>query len=400
MKVQKSNNILNKYFSNTQYKNKIYESLMNDYLNSNNLETNNMDENEIKKKFLLNNIKNLLDSDEIIIQDNENGKEYTKMKYISPINNKYNDYYSRNDSRENWRKKLFFQKNSFSTKNKDLIVENQKRKRKILSSDNDNFRNNQISFNKTSYPINKYINNDEEPFYFDDKYISNSFIINHDDKPKKYKYNGYNENSSKLLSKDLPSSLNNTDRYTNSKNDNEDNINGIYNKNKIKYESYDYPSENITFREKGNIYNKDNDNKTIETEKIKNPTKIIKSNIRNKHKKFFQNLTENNINFNTSSNFNSHNTNNNNLDDFKLLNNINKTEEFKNLRDTNEISSDDNIQKININIPKTNNNLKKLLFNNNTDNNPINEPEYKNNKLIDNKNTLNKSGNWENYDIF
>ena len=273
MKVQKSNNILNKYFSSTQHKNKIYESLMNDYLNSNNLETNNVDENEIKNKYLLNNIKNLLDSDEIIIQDNENGKEYTKMKYISPINNKYNDYYSRNDSRENWRKKLFFQKNSFSTKNKDLIVENQKTKRKILSSDNDNFKNNQISFNKTSYPINKYINNDEEPFYLDDKYISNSFIINHDDKPKKYKYNGYNENSSKLLSKDLPSSLNNTDRYTNSKNDNEDNINGIYNKNKIKYESYDYPSENITFREKGNIYNKDNDNKTIETEKIKNPTK-------------------------------------------------------------------------------------------------------------------------------
>ena len=392
MKIQKNNNTSDKYFLNKyQDKKIIYNSLTNDH-DSNNPEINILDNYEIKNNLLLNNnIENLIESDEIIIENNENDNEFTKMKYISPLNKRFNDYISRNDSRENWRKKLFFQKNSFSTKSKDLINKNQKIKRKILTSENDNFKNSQISFNKTSYPLSKNINNDEEPFYFNDKYISNSFIINHDDKPQKYKYNGCNENSSKLLSKDLPSSLNNTDRFTNSKNNYEDNIKGININNKN-----NYISNNI---KKENIYNKGNDNKTIEAEKIKKPKKMIKSNIRNKQKKFNRNLTDNNFEFNLYNNINSHNKHN--LEELEILNNINNSEKFENLIDANEITFNENNQKINLHFPKikTNNYLRNLLFNNIDDNNPKNDYKNKNNKLFYNKNTFKKSGNLDNYDI-
>ena len=403
MKTHKRKSTSNKYFLNKpQHKNKIYNSLMSEYIDSNNPEINNVNKNEIKNNILLNNkdIKNLFQSDEIIIQNNENENEYTKMKYIFPLGGGCNDY-SKNDSKENWRKKLFLQKISFSTKNKDLNIKDQKIKREILSSENDGFRNNKNNFNKTSYPISKYTNNEEEPFYFNDKYISNSFIINYDDKTKKYSNNEHNQNPSKLLSIDLPSSLNNTDRYISQKNDYENKINEIYIKNKTQYDSLDYPSDIITFRKKENIYNKDNNNKTIEAEKIKKPKKIIRKNIRNKPKSFIKNLTENNLEFNIYNNIDSHNIYNN-CEDFKISNNINDYEQFKNLRDSNDITSNKNTQKIILHFPKikSNNNLKNLLFSNN-DNNALNDKnEDKNDKQVENKNYLNKSRNLDNYDIF
>ncbi len=286
--------------------NKFPNSLMNKVRISNYNRINNINENE--NNFLLNNKENSLKNEEI---KSLNYPKYKNENYITSKNNKNNDGFIYNFSNENWRKKPFIP-TSYFTKNKVIKVKNQKIKRKILNSENNNSsRSNQNNFYKTSYPLstnNNYQYNEEEPFFLNDKYINNSFIINYDNKRKIQKNTRHNENNSKLLSKDVPNSLNNTERYIFSK---------LYNEGKSKNNYYvshtEYSEDYITFRNKDYLLHKDN-NKTIEAEKMNYPKKLIKPkpNLRNKYKEnkkkkkktFEIKIKKEDIKYNTKKKFN------------------------------------------------------------------------------------------------
>ena len=357
--------------------NKFPNSLMNKVRISNYNRINNINENE--NNFLLNNKENSLKNEEI---KSLNYPKYKNENYITSKNNKNNDGFIYNFSNENWRKKPFIP-TSYFTKNKVIKVKNQKIKRKILNSENNNSsRSNQNNFYKTSYPLstnnNNYQYNEEEPFFLNDKYINNSFIINYDNKRKIQKNTRHNENNSKLLSKDVPNSLNNTERYIFSK---------FYNEGKSKNNYYvshtEYSEDYITFRNKDYLLHKDN-NKTIEAEKMNYPKKLIKPkpNLRNKYKENkIDNLTYNNNDINHY--FNEYQVKNSKCNNISNLNSMNHAEKYnnENLGNSNEISSNENnIEKLKVNIPKskTNTYLKNILFNNN---NQINEYKYKDKNL-------------------
>ena len=401
MKAEKNNNnSFNKYYINrTEYKSNYTKSIISKYLKSKKLLTNSKNNNILKNNILLNN--NNTDSEEIIPK-NPNGIKYKKLKYVSKVNNKSKDNISPNITNENWRKKEILQ--DFSTKNKLIKIKNQKIRRRILDSETYNIRNNHLSFNKTSYQINKFINNysstDEEPFLINDKNLSNSIIINHDDQIQNYRYNNiYSENSSKLLAKDLPSSLNNTQRYANSK---------FYEKNKNK--SQDNSDVLITFRKKEFNYNKDN-NKTIEAEKMTKPRTILKfNNLRNyNNKRAKRNLSYNDydIEFDNVKNFNSRfinnfsNSPNLNSNNLNSINSINSLENNINAGNSNS-TSNQNSKKISLIMPKikTKGCLKDILFNirNSKKNNRIYDYTNQNNKLFDKKYSYSHDENWKNFD--
>ena len=310
-----------------------------------------MNNNENNRIFLLNSKQNKLEAEEDLMPIHLKPKNEDNIPY--------------NLSNQNWRKNLLIQ-NSFSTNRKDRKIKIQKIKTDI---ENNIQRRNIINFNKTSYPLSK--NNqifhckDEEPFFLNDKYISNSFIINNDDKIKKYKNNGYIENPSKLLSKDEPSSLNNTGRYLNSRLSKDEN-----NKNNYSSNNY-YIKDFITFKNKDFILFKDN-NKIIKAEKMNNFDFDID----------FNGYQLNNINFNNLSSLNSMNS-----------------EKYKNLNlgENNQIlSTETEDTKLKLNIPKlkTKIYLKNILFHKNQ----INEYRYKNNKkLVYEKNSF-STKNWKNLD--
>ena len=191
-----------------------------------------------------------------------------------------------------------------------------------------------------------------------------------------------------MLSKDLPSSLNNTQRYNASKFDNEEINNFNYNN---KHSTQNYGEDYITFREKEYI-NKDN-NKTIEAEKTNKPKKIINQNFKKNNKIMKILAKENNdINLNTYKNLNSKFLNNNIK---SISNSFNSSENFKYIKSDKEIIPNENNKKIVVNIVKDKNkkNFKNLLFNN-----PIKDYKYK--KYNENNKNLSQStdGNWKNLD--
>ena len=375
MKVQKSNSTSSK--KNNKYQTVFHKVLMNNYYESKKEFSNNIMKNE---NFLKdNNNKNI----KIIDGDSEVNDKKNSFKHLSDFKNNLNYKISNRNNKQNSNFK-----NSFSEKNKVIKIRNQKIKRQILSSEN-NISNNQVNFNKTSYPTKNWNNNyykDEEPFSFNDKFISNSFIINQEDKTKKNKNNGFNETSSKLLSKDLPSSLNNTQRYNAAKFDNEEINNYNYNN---KHSTSNYGEDYITFRGKEYI-NKDN-NKTIEAEKTNKPKKIINQNFR-KNNKIILTKEHNDINLNTYKNLNSKFLNNNIK---SISNSFNSFENFNNIKGDKEIVSNENNKKIIVNVLKDKNkkNFKNLLFNN-----PIKDYKYK--KYNNNIKNISQStdGGWKNLD--
>ena len=347
-----------------------------------------MDNNVNRKKILLNNIQNKVENEEIINQNNPKTTKYKERNYIFSIINKNEDNISFNLTNDNWSRKPFIQ-SSFSLNNKIIEFKDQKVKRSILSTENITYRSNQNNFNKTSYPLSKNNNvfnyKDEEPDCLNDKLISNSFIINNEDKIKKHKNNGSNENPSKLLSKDTPSSLNNTKRYMNSKLGKDENNKNIFSSHN------DYTEEFITFKNKDFILYKDN-SKTIEYENMNNPKKVLRQNITNKYKNNkVYNLTYSNFdNFDIDVDYNECQLINDNFRNLASLNCIKNSEKYKNesLGESNELLLKENEKKLlKLNIPKVKTKvyLKNKLFNNNQ----INEYRYKNdNNLIYNKNTF------------
>ena len=388
MKIDKNyNTSLNLVKDNYQY-NKFSNSLENKIRISNTNLINIMDNNVNKKKILLNNIQNKIENEQIINQNNPKTTKYKKGNCVFSVTNKNEGNMPFNLTYDNWSKKPFIQ-SSFSLNNKIINIKDQKVKRSILSTENITYRSNQNNFNKTSYPLSKNNNvfhyKDEEPHFLNDKFISNSFIINNEDKIKKYKNNGYNENPSKLLSKDVPSSLNNTERYMNSKLAKDENNNNIYSSHN------DYTEEFITFRNKDFILYKEN-NKTIEYEKMNNPKKVLRPNITNKFKnKKIYNLTYSNFdNFDIDVDFNECKLKNNNFRNLVSLNTVNNSEKYKNvnLGESNELllkEKEKNLLKLNIPKLKTKAYPKNKLFNNNQ----INEYKNKNNNyLVYNENKI------------
>jgi len=359
MKMIKSNSTSTKYNTKLEnYKNKIYNSSAKEIILTNN-------------NFQINPTK-------VNIIDNNPKVSIRKQEYTST-----NDNYIKNLSpyltSENYYPKSFFH-NSFSTKNKIIQIKNPNLKRQILGSENYNKKNNTIIFNKTCYPINKYKYNyyhmEEEPFSFNDKYITNSFIVNQDDKIKIYKNNGYSQSSSKLLGKDLPSSPNITDRFQNSIIEKDQNYNVFDNSKSHKYLTPDYSEEYITFRSKEYILNR-GANITIDAQK---PRKLFSFNNRNKNKNFKNNLSYNDydISLNTYRKINSRIPKR----VYKSKSNLNSLNESENiyLSSNNEYLSNENSPKVNINLQKIQRKtiLKKYL-NNNKNNIQINEYKYKNN---------------------
>ena len=387
---------LNLVKDNYQY-NKFSNSLENKIHISNTNLINIMDNNVNKKKNLLNNIQNNVKNEQVISQNNPKTTKIKKGNFIFSLKNKNEDNKSFNLTNDNWSKKPFIQ-SSFSLNNKIINIKDQKLKRSILTTQNTTYRSNQNNFNKTSYPIRKNNNvfhyKDEEPHFLNDKFICNSFIINNEDKIKKYQNNGYNENPSKLLSKDIPSSLNNTERYMNSKLGKDENNKNIYSSHD------DYTEEFITFKNKDFILFKDN-NKTIDYERMNNPKKVLRPNIANKYKnKKIYNITYSNFdNFDIDVDFNECKLKNNNFRNLVSLNSVNNSEKYKyvNLGESNELLLKEKEKKLlKLNIPKLKIKAypKNKLFNNNQ----INEYSSKNNNnLVYNENIF-STQNLENKD--
>ena len=194
---------------------------------------------------------------------------YKKNNYIGE-----NEGYKYSNKTIDFKQKASF-KNPVNPRNKVIRIKNQKIsgiKRKILEVENNNYdmgyNNNtynnsyNISYKKDTYDSykNKYKNrniindndnlNNDEPFFLNDKYISNSFVINLEEKFKNTNNNKGNESNSRQLDKDLPSSLNNTQKYLNSKFGNDEsnsNSNSKNNSNK-KYLQVEFPKEVNPFK--------------------------------------------------------------------------------------------------------------------------------------------------------
>ena len=340
MKVQKSNSASSEK-KITKSQNIFIKGLINNYYKNEDSLFNNI----IDKRILLNN--NTKNNNIIVDSDIINEKNSFKYLLKNNITNNIN------------KQKLNFP-NSFSAKNRVIILKKDKLRGQIISPDNKQ-NNNTINFNKISYPITKWkINNnkDEEPFSFNDKYISNSFMINQEYKTKKNKNNGFNETSSKLLAKDLPSSLNNTQRYNISKFDNEE-------VNKKAFP--DYGEDFLTFRNKEYLFSQ-----TLKAGKISGIKKFNKANLRNNQNNINNifKYEDNDINYNTYKNINSK---------FKD-NNINK-----------EIIPNENNKKLKNVLKVGKKTFRNLLFNNKI-------KDYKNNNDIDKKLSKSTDNNWEKLD--
>ena len=234
-----------------------------------------------------------------------------------------NSAYNYSNKTIDLRSKVSFQ-NPVIPRSNVIKIKNQKIshiKRRILESGNNNYEiryaNNtynsyNISYNKGNYDSykNKYKNrnfnkdndnlNNDEPFFLNDKHISNSFVVNLEEKFKNSNNNKGNESNSKLLDKDLPSSLNNTQKYFNQKYGN-DESNSKSNSNK-KYLNMEYPKEVNAFRLRDK-------NVTFEVDKIS-----IAKNALNYNK-------IKNVNYDINSSYNnSINNNNIKLNTFKIMN--------------------------------------------------------------------------------
>mgnify|MGYP006873018870 CR=1 FL=1 len=319
----KSNSSSNKRNSRKEeYQNRFYNTLMDQYYRNHNISSN---------------VKNSVILTKHTQNDNEKGDSVLMnmwntiyKKNISPGNKMAkkdskgdNSAYNYSNKTIDLRSKVSFQ-NPVIPRSNVIKIKNQKIshiKRRILESGNNNYEiryaNNtynsyNISYNKGNYDSykNKYKNrnfnkdndnlNNDEPFFLNDKHISNSFVVNLEEKFKNSNNNKGNESNSKLLDKDLPSSLNNTQKYFNQKYGN-DESNSKSNSNK-KYLNMEYPKEVNAFRLRDK-------NVTFEVDKIS-----IAKNALNYNK-------IKNVNYDINSSYNnSINNNNIKLNTFKIMN--------------------------------------------------------------------------------
>ena len=306
----KSNSTSNKRNSRKEeYQNRFYNTLMDQYYRNHKISSN------VKNSVILTkNTQNDNETGDSVLMNMWNTL-YKKNNYIGE-----NAGYKYSNKTIDFKQKASF-KNPVNPRNKVIRIKNQKIsgiKRKILEVENNNYdmgyNNNtynnsyNISYKKDTYDSykNKYKNrniindndnlNNDEPFFLNDKYISNSFVINLEEKFKNTNNNKGNESNSRQLDKDLPSSLNNTQKYINSKFGNDEsnsNSNSKNNSNK-KYLQVEFPKEVNAFklREK---------NVAIRGEKI-NMAKNAKNTI-NYHKiknvKYALNSSHNHIKNNT-----------------------------------------------------------------------------------------------------
>jgi len=323
----KSNSTSNKRNSRKEeYQNRFYNTLMNQYYRNHKISSN---------------VKNSVILTKKVQNDNEKGDSVLMSmwntiykKNISPMNQTFNNNYmgdnmgySYSNKTIDLRAKASFQ-NPDNYRSKVIKIKNQKIshiKRRILESENNNIdmgynnktyndsynlnyqKDNNDSY-KNKYKNRNFINdnenlNNDEPFILNDQYISNSFVINLEEKFKNTNNIKGNESNSRLLDKDPPSSLNNTQKYLNQKSVNdESNYKSNSNSNK-KYMQVENPKEVNAFRLRDkNIAFEDEQNNTM-----KNAKNTINY---NKIK---------NIKYDNSS-YNHINTNNIKLNTFKIMN--------------------------------------------------------------------------------
>ena len=379
------------YSKKEKYQNRFYNSLMNKYLKAHNLPLNTYDNkvSNIQEKINKSEDKNTQTVESIVekIEKKEPKEQKISLKYkdyISPVNFLNMDKISPNISYESFNPKNL----SFKTKYNMNILKYKKMskvKRKLLNYHNDRYS--PISSNESNN--NRYFGANE-PFLLNDKFINNSFMKKQDNKIKSYIYHNENkpkyniqrnnDNSSKLLDKDVPSSLNNSQRFIN---ENEEN------NNNRSQDSQDI----ITFRNKESITSGEN-KKTIEAEKTKKPKKFYKFNLRYKNN---NNLKKNNTDDNTIDSYIKINTQkypNSRRQYNKIKNLINLSNSnssiSNNLRVSDDLISFEKSQKI-FPKPKKKHDIKNLLFNN-TDINIVD----KKNKDINNKSVY-STGKQSNY---
>ena len=337
----KSNSTSNKRNSRKEeYQNRFYNTLMNQYYRNHKISSN------VKNSVILNkNSQNDNETGDSVLMNMWN-TIYKKNSYVGD-----NAGYNYSNKTIDFKSKVSYQ-NPVNPRNKVIKIKNQKIshiKRRILEGENNNYGmgynnntyNNSYNINynidnndsyKNKYKNRNFINdnenlNNDEPFFLNDKYINNSFVINLEEKFKNTNNNKGNESNSRQLEKDLPSSLNNTQKYINQKYSNdESNSKNNSNSNK-KYLQKEYPKEvnafrlrdkNVAFEEK-QINMAKNAKNTINYRKIKN----VKYEINSSHNQI--NNNNNSIKLNTFKIMNARKQNNKNM-----RNNISSNQTFEN----------------------------------------------------------------------
>jgi hypothetical protein len=293
MNFNKSINTSEYHSKKEKYQNKFYNSLMNKYMQSHKIPINRHINKETNNQNILSNSNNSIEA-----QDKFKPITQKRNFRIQNYNANTNVY---NFDKPNIQNKSISNQNSkFTIKlrkdkdiNNDIINETNNNKMKKINKKIINIKNNRINRLSYSKPSNNQYFFAEEPFLLDDKVINNSFINNQEDIIKNKNFNNNDDNfikyniilnndsSSKMLDNDAPSSLNNSKRLINSKNDLEETNNY--------FDNISQKSQNIFgSRNKKSI---GSENKSLETVKIRKPIIFINTDMGKTNKSFNTNYT-------------------------------------------------------------------------------------------------------------